>query len=755
MAPHEFDSGDRRWQFGTYLLDPAKRLLLKDGKPLSLTPRSLDVLCYLVEHHERVVLKDELLTALWGDVVVEEGTLVRHVSFLRKSMQLSPDDHEVLVTVPGRGYRFVAKLTSIDGAPAPLVTEPEPPRALMPPAPAPRRPPPIIWAAALGVVALIVWFGAGSLLRTATPSTRTLRPVTSGAGLKVEPSWSPDGASVAFTSDPGGNSHVWLQGADAISERATTSPDADSQPDWSPDGRWLVFRSQRAGGGIDVAPVGGGAVRRVASFGYRPRWSPDGRAILFAQTNARILPTAKYFVTRLDGAPPTEVRPDVLSLFRSARAAWHPDGQRVSVWGSTTNGSLEFVTVVLDGNEVVRSVLSAEVTARLADRSLSLKSFAWAHSGRWIVFEGRQGATQDLWRVTVDPRTLAWTGDLERLTTGAGRATDVVVSPKDDALAFSMLTSRTRLWSLPLKADGSVAGEGRAVTDDGEYEHGFDVAPDGSKLVYGGGNEDRAQFRERSLLDGRERIVANTHGAASGQVRWSPDGSAVAYDLNFSGDARSNRPSIAFVSSSWREAAPLLVSPSPVSWTGTSGWSTDGRSVVGTCRVRGVETIGLCLLAVSNGPQSPHLLAQDPDRNLYQARYSPDGRFLSFMAVSRTNRSVATIFVMASAGGPWIPITEGAYFDDKPRWSPDGSALYFVSNRGGMLNVWRRPVDAATARPSGAAVQVTAFNSASRVLDPENVSRVELSVTRQGLILPVTEVSGQIWEMAGTDRSKW
>jgi len=74
MAPNEFDSGDRRWRFGTYLLDPAKRLLLKDGRPLSLTPRSLDVLCYLVEHHERVVLKDELLAALWGNVVVEEGS---------------------------------------------------------------------------------------------------------------------------------------------------------------------------------------------------------------------------------------------------------------------------------------------------------------------------------------------------------------------------------------------------------------------------------------------------------------------------------------------------------------------------------------------------------------------------------------------------------------------------------------------------------------------------------------------------------
>jgi Tol biopolymer transport system component/DNA-binding winged helix-turn-helix (wHTH) protein len=756
MAPNEFDSGDRRWQFGTYLLDPAKRLLLKDGRALNLTPRSLDVLCYLVEHHERVVLKDELLAALWGNVVVEEGTLVRHVSFLRKSMQLSPDDHDVLVTVPGRGYRFVAPLTPVDGASIAATSTPPAPASVSPAGPAmSRRSWPLPWVAASTVVALAGWLGSGFLMHTPTPVTRTLHPVTSASGLKVEPSWSPDGASLAFTSDPGGRSHVWVQSADAMSERATTSAAADSQPDWSPDGRWLVFRSQRDGGGIDVAPIGGGEVRRVAGFGYRPRWSSNGRSILFADTDARIRPTMKYYVATLAGGAPSEVRPDITSRFRSVRVAWHPDGQRVSVWGNSVNGSMEFVTASIDGTDMVRSTLSAELTARLADRSLSLRAFAWAHSGRWIVFEGRQGATQDLWRVTVDPRTLAWTGDLERLTTGAGRATDVVVSPKDDALAFSLLTARTRLWSLPLKADGSLAGEGRAVTDDGEYEHGFDVAPDGSKLVYRGGSEDRAQFRELSLLDGRERIVASTHGAASGQVRWSPDGSAVAYDLNFSAVDSSRRPSIAFVSSSWREAPPLLVSPSPVSWTMTSGWSTDGRSVVGTCRVRGIETVALCQLPVSNMPQAPHVLAQSPTMDLYQGQYSPDGRFLSFMAVSTAHRSVATIYVVPSGGGSWVPITDGASFDDKPRWSPDGTALYFVSNRGGMLNVWRQPFDAAAGRPSRAAVQVTSFNSASRVLEPENVSRVELSVTRHGLILPVTEVSGQIWKMAGTDRSKW
>ena len=96
------------YEFGPFALDADKRLLLRDGVPVPLAPKALETLLALIEYRDRVVTKDELLQRIWGDTVVEEGGLTRNISILRKALGEKPDDHHYVVTVPGRGYRFVA-----------------------------------------------------------------------------------------------------------------------------------------------------------------------------------------------------------------------------------------------------------------------------------------------------------------------------------------------------------------------------------------------------------------------------------------------------------------------------------------------------------------------------------------------------------------------------------------------------------------------------------------------------------------------
>ena len=83
------------------------------------------------------------------------------------------------------------------------------------------------------------------------------------------------------------------------------------------------------------------------------------------------------------------------------------------------------------------------------------------------------------------------------------------------------------------------------------------------------------------------------------------------------------------------------------------------------------------------------VIASHPEYHLWQGRFSPDSRWISFNAFKRTDGATSTIYVVTPSGGPWIRITEGQYWDDKPRWSPDGKTIYFVSNRTGFLNVWK------------------------------------------------------------------
>ena len=96
------------YEFGPFSLDAGKRLLLRNGEPVPLAPKVLETLLALIENRERVLTKDELLKQVWGDTIVEEGGLARNVSVLRKTLGEKPDDHHYIVTVPARGYRFVA-----------------------------------------------------------------------------------------------------------------------------------------------------------------------------------------------------------------------------------------------------------------------------------------------------------------------------------------------------------------------------------------------------------------------------------------------------------------------------------------------------------------------------------------------------------------------------------------------------------------------------------------------------------------------
>src|SRR2546423_2958335 len=97
------------YKFGDFRLDAAKRLLLKrGGEAVPLTPKVFDTLLYLIENRGSVLTKDELMKALWPDTLVEENNLGQNISKLRGVLGESRGEHRYILTVPGRGYRFVA-----------------------------------------------------------------------------------------------------------------------------------------------------------------------------------------------------------------------------------------------------------------------------------------------------------------------------------------------------------------------------------------------------------------------------------------------------------------------------------------------------------------------------------------------------------------------------------------------------------------------------------------------------------------------
>lgn len=98
--------------FGEFELDAVQRVVHSrvDGRRIKLTPRVFDTLLYLVQHAGEVVAKSELMRTVWRNVVVEEGNLTQTIHVLRRTLGEGPDEHRYIVTVPGRGYRFVAEV---------------------------------------------------------------------------------------------------------------------------------------------------------------------------------------------------------------------------------------------------------------------------------------------------------------------------------------------------------------------------------------------------------------------------------------------------------------------------------------------------------------------------------------------------------------------------------------------------------------------------------------------------------------------
>ena len=115
----------RFYEFGPFVLDTAKSVLMRDGEIVPLGLKAFEILLALIRRQGQVLMKDELMEQAWPDTHVEESNLTRTVSTLRKALGESSNEHPYIATVPGRGYRFVASVRAISevnrdhGEPAP------------------------------------------------------------------------------------------------------------------------------------------------------------------------------------------------------------------------------------------------------------------------------------------------------------------------------------------------------------------------------------------------------------------------------------------------------------------------------------------------------------------------------------------------------------------------------------------------------------------------------------------------------------
>lgn len=112
--PRPASNGEHSFAFGSLRLFPNQRLLLDGDKPVRLGSRALDLLAVLADSAGRVVPKEELIARVWPNIFVEESNLKLQVSALRRALGDGQGGARYIVTVPGRGYEFVAPVSQAD-----------------------------------------------------------------------------------------------------------------------------------------------------------------------------------------------------------------------------------------------------------------------------------------------------------------------------------------------------------------------------------------------------------------------------------------------------------------------------------------------------------------------------------------------------------------------------------------------------------------------------------------------------------------
>jgi len=110
------------YEFGPFRVDPQEYLLWRDTEVVPLTPKLFDILLIFLQNSGRMLSKEEFHNLVWPDTAVEDGSLTRNISSLRKALGESRGEHQYIETIPRRGYRFVASVKEVrDSAASPAI----------------------------------------------------------------------------------------------------------------------------------------------------------------------------------------------------------------------------------------------------------------------------------------------------------------------------------------------------------------------------------------------------------------------------------------------------------------------------------------------------------------------------------------------------------------------------------------------------------------------------------------------------------
>jgi eukaryotic-like serine/threonine-protein kinase len=647
------EGSERCCEFGPFRLDVSQRKLWRNEELIVLAPKAFDALAILVLARGRVLEKDELLRLIWPDTFVGEDSLTQTISVLRKALGDTAYQSQYVLTVPRRGYRFLAKVSGRDAGEEAAGVNRGTEVGMPSPIAFPRRPG---RPARVGIVA----FAASTLVALAlfglsrsgkVNSERTVFEVLPPDGTALDSAGvlSPNGRNLAFvTKDIDGRRVLRVQDFSSSAPITIGGTEEADEPFWSPDSESLAFftpgklkRVSLAGGppktitdastqDLLVGPGGGGSWNRADEIVFAPSvWGGLYR-----------VPASGGVAT-----PITRINPAA--------------GERAHRWPSFLPDGRHFLYTVAAAASDATGVYVGSLDSTTAVRVLTVRSQAvYAAPGELLFRHGEALMAQ-----AFDARHLRPFGTPMLIADHvAARVLDdhVAVTAADNGtLAY---VSRTGSTSTTHLAWFDRAGR---IVESFEASEGFAnpvLSPDDLHVAAMRRDPDTG-IPQMWLLDLQRGVVSRfiSGPLPIAQALWSPDGTSVV----FSSGANLYRRAVTGAG----EAELLLKTSEPKLG---HDWSPDGRFIVYT--TVGAETQWDLWLLPLFGDRKPSPFLRTRF-NEYQGQVSPDGRWIAYAS---DDSGVPEVYVQPFPK-PGMKQRISVAGGSEPKWRRDGRELFYLT----------------------------------------------------------------------------
>lgn len=596
------------YEFESFRLDRKNLRLYCEDQPISLTPKEFDVFLLLIENAGNIVEKEVLLNSIWNDTFVEEATLTRNVSWLRKKLAACTDV-KIIETVPKRGYRFLPEvrlsnygisekeksvnlqryenglpinrdvpavkeqivhhiqieetlevepssedleISIIDGK---IVETPKKLKSL--PGTLKKRRISIFWLIPVFLIFILSFF---AIYRVYLNGSRTqmilaskVAPFSGLPGREITPAFSPDGQQLVYAWDggiEGGNLDIYVKIIGAGEPvRLTETANDELNPVFSPDGKSIAFiRNFPDHNEIILIPALGGAERKLyekASYAS-VSFSPDGNFLAHANLDTSKNEAGIFSINLQTNEKKQVTFPENKIVDHTPR--FSPDGKKLAFIRHFSSFDREIFVVPTEGGE----------PRQITKDNVRIYGLAWNNDNKKLFFTSFRDANRlNLWQVSLSG------GELQLIPTGSKELQSLAVSPDGKTIAFAEETADENIWEIDGKQSRTLIRSTRA-------DHSPQLSPDGNQIVFA---SDRTGNYEIWIADAdgkNQRQLTNSENS-KGSPRFSPDGKFIVYDAQ-----STDKTDVYIISANGGESKKLMESDKNGF---LPAWSADGKSV--------------------------------------------------------------------------------------------------------------------------------------------------------------------------------